>query len=142
MPLPDSSVTTVEKIKEELTKAARHRGAHAHSLWLYSQPLVRLLTPHSDDGEQEDMPGRAIAAERRIRTAIEAVGAYDSAAAEALLEILRLKQDHIVWNRVTERRAKASRILNVAEGSFRTKYEDELLTTLAFELWRIISENT
>lgn len=140
--MPDCPSDAVEQIKEELAHAVRHHGAQADTLWKHSKPLVLLLTPAAYEHVEKASPPRAITAEQRIRTALEAVRRYDSSGAEALSELLALKSDPTVRNNVSTRREKASRCLDIAAETFRKKYETELLRRLAFEIWRDINQAT
>jgi hypothetical protein len=136
-PLPDQVIYTIDTLGEELKHAVRH-GAKAHSLHRHSPRLVDMLNSSAGDGEAATpSPDRTIATEELIRNAISSVEEYAKDSAEALLILLGLQREHQAQKTLRERREEASRRLGYSIGTFRKKYENEILEMLAFAIWRI-----
>lgn len=140
--MPDRPAHPMDTLAKELNNAVHHYGVQAHDLFNHLPTLVDLLSPATGGSDDIITPERAIASEELIRNAISAVARYNDEKAEALLIILGLKHDPAVRRVLKARREEAGRLLDVSVQTFRKKYEKELLSTLAFEIWRIQRNNT
>ena len=123
-------VDAIDVIASELRNATFY-GANAHDLFKHMPALVDILCPSG--GGVSSAPERAVAAEGIISSAISAVALKDSREAEALLILLRLRNDSAIPR--GKRREEAARLLKISAQTLRKKTERELFSKLAFEIW-------